>query len=178
MDYRQIIRSQYLATLEMLKQAIEKCPDAIWDDPADKNRFWHVAYHALFYTHLYLQPSEQDFRPWAKQRKAHDLSETADPYSKETISLLLDCASRPHHPIGGVSPKFHTLSFFRLLLADFLETPRRGFPHTKAHPSFPTHYSSLITCLACRFLRNSSHLRYPRNLREILLLCVFARNSS
>jgi predicted kinase len=43
-----------------LKQAIEKCPDALWNDPADKNRFWHVAYHALFYTHLYLQPTDAD----------------------------------------------------------------------------------------------------------------------
>ena len=85
MDYRQIIRSQYLATLEMLKSAIEKCPDAMWDDSIDKNRFWHVAYHALFYTHLYLQPTEQDFKPWAKQRKAHDLAEPADPYSKEEV---------------------------------------------------------------------------------------------
>jgi hypothetical protein len=87
MDYLQIIRSQYLATLEMLKEAIEKCPDPMWDDSTDKNRFWHVAYHALFYTHLYLQPTEQDFKPWAKHRKAHDLSKPADPYSKEEVLL-------------------------------------------------------------------------------------------
>ncbi len=85
MNYQQIIRSQFLATLEMLQQAVEKCPDTLWDNPADKNKFWHVAYHALFYTHLYLQPTEQDFRPWAKQRKAHDLSLPADPYSKEDV---------------------------------------------------------------------------------------------
>ncbi len=85
MNYQQIIQSQYLATLAMLKQAIEKCPDTLWNDPADKNRFWHVAYHALFYTHLYLQPTEQDFRPWAKHRKAHDLAQTADPYSKAEV---------------------------------------------------------------------------------------------
>jgi hypothetical protein len=92
MNYQQIIQSQYLATLAMLKQAIEKCPDAMWNDPADKNRFWHVAYHALFYTHLYLQPTEQDFRPWPKQRKAHDLSQTANPYSKaEILEYLALC---------------------------------------------------------------------------------------
>ncbi len=85
MDYQYIICSQYLASLEMLKQTIEQCPDALWDDANDKNKFWHVAYHALFYTHLYLQPTEQDFKPWAKQRKAHDLSLPADPYSKEEV---------------------------------------------------------------------------------------------
>ena len=85
MDYLRMIRSQYLASLEMLKLTIEKCPDVLWDDPADKNKFWHVAYHALFYTHLYLQPTEQDFRPWGKYRRAHDLSQAADPYSKEEV---------------------------------------------------------------------------------------------
>ncbi len=58
MDYQQIVRSQYLASLEMLKHAIGKCPDAMWNDPSDKNKFWHVAYHELFYMHLYLQPTE------------------------------------------------------------------------------------------------------------------------
>jgi len=89
MDYRQIIRSQYLATLEMLKQAIERCPATLWNDPADQNKFWHVAYHALYYTHLYLQPSEQDFEPWAKHRKSHDLAKAADPHSKEEILQYL-----------------------------------------------------------------------------------------
>ncbi len=92
MDYPQIIRSQHLATLEMLKHAIEKCPDAMWNDPSDKNKFWHVAYHALFYTHLYLQPTEQDFRPWGKHRHQHDLSEEAEPYTKgEILDYLAFC---------------------------------------------------------------------------------------
>jgi hypothetical protein len=45
--------SQHLHPLR--ERSIEKCPDRLWNDPADKNKFWHVAYHALFYTHLYLQ---------------------------------------------------------------------------------------------------------------------------
>lgn len=94
MNYQHIVQSQYLATLEMLKQAVEKCPDAMWNDPADKNQFWHVAYHALFYTHLYLQLTEQGFRPWTKHRKAHDLSQTADPYSKEEILEYLAFCQR------------------------------------------------------------------------------------
>lgn len=67
-DYHGIIRSQYLATLAMLQQAVEKCPHELWDHADDKAKFWHVAYHGLFYTHLYLQPSEADFAPWAKHR--------------------------------------------------------------------------------------------------------------
>ena len=33
------------------------------------NQYWHIAYHAVFYTHLYLQPAEADFRPWAKHKQ-------------------------------------------------------------------------------------------------------------
>ncbi len=59
MAYAQIINSHYQAALEMLKQMIAKCPDSLWNSPADKTRFCHMAYHTLFYTHLYLQDSEQ-----------------------------------------------------------------------------------------------------------------------
>jgi hypothetical protein len=42
MNTKEIIKSQYLASLEMLRGAVIQCPDSLWDDPAYKNRFWHV----------------------------------------------------------------------------------------------------------------------------------------
>jgi len=63
MTTKEIIRSQYLSTLEMLNQAIIQCPDDLWADTKFNNQFWQIAYHALFYTHLYLQPTEEDFIP-------------------------------------------------------------------------------------------------------------------
>jgi hypothetical protein len=57
MSFKQASISQYQATLGMLKQAIVKCPESMWDAPDPPNRFWQLAYHTLFYTHLYLQPS-------------------------------------------------------------------------------------------------------------------------
>ncbi len=71
MDAKQAIRSQYLAALEMLKQVIVQCPEALWDAPDDKNRFWRIAYHALFYTHLYLQTSESEFTAWSGHREGY-----------------------------------------------------------------------------------------------------------
>jgi hypothetical protein len=68
MDTNAVITSQYLATLEMMKQVIAKCPDEVWRDAKPANQFWHIAYHALFYTHLYLQPKEAEFTPWPKHR--------------------------------------------------------------------------------------------------------------
>ena len=100
-NFRHIVQSQYLAALEMLKRVIESCPDALWDDPSYRNRFWHMAYHALFYTHLYVQPGERDFVPWAKHRPnlnfmgplpwpPHDVPDPGEPYSQEELLAYLD----------------------------------------------------------------------------------------
>ena len=62
------VARQYRASLAMICQAIEMCPESLWLAPEYPNRFWRVAYHALFYTHLYLQPGEAGFHPWAKHK--------------------------------------------------------------------------------------------------------------
>lgn len=50
MDIRSALRFQYLAALKTLREAIEKCPDAMWNNPADDTvPFWRVAYHTLFF---------------------------------------------------------------------------------------------------------------------------------
>lgn len=96
MDVKEVVRSQYLAVLAMFEDAIVKCPEAIWAAPEPKNRFWHVAYHALFYTHLYLQPTGADFKPWSKHREQyqfmgpvpwppHGEPQIGEPYAKEDV---------------------------------------------------------------------------------------------
>ena len=96
MNYSEVIVSQYLAVLEMLKESIDQCPGSIWNDPNDKVKFWQIAYHALFYTHLYLQESEEAFTPWPKHRQGyHSLGhalqqqdsgpERVAPYEKDTV---------------------------------------------------------------------------------------------
>jgi hypothetical protein len=101
MNIQKVVQSQYWAVLAMLEKAIAECPDDLWDNPADRNKFWHVAYHALFYTHLYIQPAESDFVPWAKHRQnyqymgpmpqpPHDRPEIGEPYNKAD---LLECVA-------------------------------------------------------------------------------------
>ena len=105
MNYTEIIISQYQAALEMLKQTIAKCPDSIWNSPNDKTKFWHIAYHALFYTHLYLQDSEQAFTPWSKHRQEyqfigqvpwppHALPQIVEAYDKDTVLEYLAFCQR------------------------------------------------------------------------------------
>ncbi|MFA6243628.1 MAG: DinB family protein [Candidatus Hydrogenedentales bacterium] len=71
MDSKEVIKSQYRATLEMLGSTVSKCPDTLWDDSTYKNRFWHVAYHALFFAHLYLHEREKEFVAWKRHRKEY-----------------------------------------------------------------------------------------------------------
>lgn len=71
MDVRQALKGQYHAALAMLKQCIERCPDDLWTAGDRPRSFWRTAYHALFFTHLYLQPSEADFVPWELHRDGY-----------------------------------------------------------------------------------------------------------
>jgi hypothetical protein len=96
MDIPAILISQYLASLEMLKQTIMQCPDSIWNAAGDKNKFWQVAYHALYFTHEYLADSYETFTPWVKHREVYDLYESRifEPYDKESILEYLAFCQR------------------------------------------------------------------------------------
>jgi hypothetical protein len=96
MNIPDVIISQYLASLEMLKQTLTKCPESLWNSLGDRNKFWHIAYHALFYTHLYLQDSEKTFTPWSRHRQDYEslgqtpsapqsLPQIGEPYDKAGI---------------------------------------------------------------------------------------------
>ncbi len=124
MSFQEAVRSQYWAAAEMLRQAVDECPGSLWNAPEHRNRFWQVAYHALFYTHLYLEPEAATFVPWAKHRAGYNelgKSLSGGPYTRDEIleyyrlclqqveaqTALLD----PDAPSG-----FHWLPFTKLEL--------------------------------------------------------------
>jgi hypothetical protein len=83
---RSVLKSQYHAALVMLREAIERCPSEEWLSTDHKNAFWQVAYHTLLYTHLYLQPNEKSFRPWAQhQRGVEFLDGIGPPGVKDAV---------------------------------------------------------------------------------------------
>jgi len=101
LNIKSVLISQYLAALEMLRKAINSCPESMWVDSEPNNKFWHIAYHAIFYTHLYLQHSEEDFMPWEEHREdlqfmgnlpgsPHDRPPIEEPYSKEEVLAYLE----------------------------------------------------------------------------------------
>jgi DinB family protein len=61
---RSILKSQYHAALAMLRETIERCPDELWFSKQPVNSFWQIAYHSLFFAHVYMLPNEAAFRPW------------------------------------------------------------------------------------------------------------------
>ena len=70
MDVRSALKSQYDAALKTLHDVFEKCPDGMWNDPADSSApFWRVAYHTMYFAHLYLQQNQEAFTPWARHRE-------------------------------------------------------------------------------------------------------------
>ena len=81
---RSVLKSQYHASLAMLRDAIERCPAEEWVSTGHKNAFWQVSYHALFYAHLYLQRDEAAFRPWEQHRGADD-GIAGEPYTQAQV---------------------------------------------------------------------------------------------
>lgn len=58
-----VISRQFAAAIQMIQMAIKACPDDIWDDRRNGSPFWHLAYHALFYTDFYLSENDKIFKP-------------------------------------------------------------------------------------------------------------------
>ena len=97
--FKDALKSQYHASLDMLGETIEKCPVELWTSQEYRNAFWQVAYHTLYFTHLYLSPGNDEFIPWIKHKKDNqnpdcfpgdpdpksDLPWMPDPYTKEEL---------------------------------------------------------------------------------------------
>ena len=60
-DVRGALKEQYHARLNMLRQCVELCPDALWTSGAHPRPYWRIAFHATFFTHLYLGQNEDAF---------------------------------------------------------------------------------------------------------------------
>jgi hypothetical protein len=84
MELRQALKEQYHAGLAMLAECVEKCPEDVWLEGEHERPFWGIAFHAVFYTHLYLVQNEAAFQPWPGQRGNH-LPEGDDFYRRSEI---------------------------------------------------------------------------------------------
>jgi len=144
MDTQALIQSQYHATLDMLEEAIRTCPDDLWADPGFTNAFWHVAYHAVFYTHLYSSDSLESFLPWSKARPEyeflgdtlpwppHDKPKIGEPYTKdEVLEYLAFCRQKISANLPALD--LEARSGFDWLPFDKLELQFYNIRHTQHH---------------------------------------------
>ncbi len=101
MDVRSALKGQYCAALGMLRQTIERCPEPVWLSGEHPRTYWRIAYHALFYTHLYLQPDLESFVPWSGHRAdsnhiealpwpPHAEPPACEPYARGDVLAYLD----------------------------------------------------------------------------------------
>jgi hypothetical protein len=89
-NIRFALKGQYHAALAMLQRTLEQCPDELWDRKDQVNAFWQVAYHTLFFAHLYLQPKVTAFRPWEQHQPnvQHEDGIAGPPDPNSTLPLI------------------------------------------------------------------------------------------
>ncbi len=69
--WKQIIWHQFGAAIETLENALNACPDDLWQAPLWRGpeawpglvEFWYVAYHTLFWLDYYCSETAQGFTP-------------------------------------------------------------------------------------------------------------------
>jgi hypothetical protein len=110
---REGLSAQFGASLQMLGGCLDRADPSVWLAPVGRVAFWHVAYHVLFCTDMYLSPGEGAFRPpafhqegsnffgpppWAPQMKV-----VIDrPYDKETLADYLGtCRAKARRVLAG-----------------------------------------------------------------------------
>lgn len=70
-EWKEMTWYQYGAAIDMLADAINVCPEALWREPLwvedshliGSSQFWYVAYHCIFWTDYYLSESAETFEP-------------------------------------------------------------------------------------------------------------------
>lgn len=98
MELRAALKEQYHAGLAMLDQCVERCRDEVWTSGAYPRTYGRIAFHAVYFTHLYLGQSEDAFEPWPGRRdefpgmwgkpwdlEPYELPEETEVYSRKEI---------------------------------------------------------------------------------------------
>ncbi len=99
--WRSAIRRQFHASIDMLDNAMQACPDTVWASSLGQGRreFWSLAFHVLFFLDFYLSPhDESDFRPpppFGLEEFADEVVAAEPPYTKEQLSAYVEhCRER------------------------------------------------------------------------------------
>lgn len=101
----------------MLNETVVQCPGDMWEGHVGNYAFWHVAYHTLFFTDLYLSRDEQSFEPpsfcredyhFFGQRPSppYETVVAEIPYDKDTIlEYVRICRRKASEAIASETPE-------------------------------------------------------------------------
>jgi hypothetical protein len=128
-----ILSAQYGAALAMLRAAVTSADPATWRAFVGQFPFWHVAYHTLYTTDMYLSRDEGAFTPQPFHREHYDrLGPVAwappskvvadQPYAQDLMAAYVDtCAAKARLEVEAETEAtlagpsgFHWLRFTRL----------------------------------------------------------------
>lgn len=90
MDFRQALKEQYHAGLAMLADCVNNCPADLWLQGAFPRSFWRIAFHAAYFTNLYLSQDEETFQPWPGRRPGYFEGMWRKPWDLEPYELPED----------------------------------------------------------------------------------------
>ncbi len=138
-NYRTIVWKQYGAAIDMLEDAMRLCPDHLWaavlwkdTDDARYGQFWFVAYHALFWSDLYLTGSSEGFAPPPPfiRGKLPD-----QPYSKDQVLAYLgECRKKCQSTLEALTDeKAQQRCVFEWMEPSFLELQLYAMRHVQEH---------------------------------------------
>ena len=113
----QMLWHQFAAAIDMLRDALHDCPDALWekqlwpDEPGQWvalgfSKFWYLGYHTLFWLDLYLTGAEEGFTPPApfdlvEMEAGESLPRT---YTREELlGYLDDCRRKCRETLANLS---------------------------------------------------------------------------
>ena len=94
---RQILSSQFEASLSMVHQCVKACRPEHWEGKIANDTFRQVAYHTLFCTDMYLSISEDKFQPRDFHRIGGDeRAPTISPglSQEETLAYAILCRQK------------------------------------------------------------------------------------
>jgi DinB superfamily len=60
---KNFIWQQFGAAIDALENAINTCPEEVWNDRSQYHEYWYWTYHTLFWLDYYLADNHKDFKP-------------------------------------------------------------------------------------------------------------------
>lgn len=106
--FKGIVTSQYEAALAMVNHCVAACRDEYWEQKIANATFRQVAYHTLFFTDLYLSPSNEAFELRdLHQRGGDERGPALSPglSREETLAYVKVCRQKIADSVAAETPQ-------------------------------------------------------------------------